>query len=85
MSANVASELRSLRKGLDKLRAELRAVLEARTWFREHRVANHYDLTPERRECALAAGAVFVPAKQQALDRRARRSSPQSQSNPAAP
>lgn len=32
-----------------------------------------YDLTPSRRERALREGAVFVEARQQALQRRARR------------
>lgn len=37
-------------------------------WFQDKRVP-HYDLTPARRAAALAAGAVFVPAKEQARRR----------------
>ena len=42
-----------------------------RSWFQPHRVANHYDLTPRRREAALAMGAVFMPAREQIVRRRA--------------
>lgn len=31
-----------------------------RAWFQDHRIAPHYDLTPSRREQALACGAVDV-------------------------
>ena len=41
-----------------------------RAWFQAGRVP-HYDLTRQRREVALAAGAVFVPAKEQVRRRRA--------------
>jgi len=44
-----------------------------RSWFQEHASAPHYDLTVGRREAALAAGAVFVPAREQARARIARR------------
>jgi hypothetical protein len=37
-----------------------------RSWFQDHRVHPHYDLTSQRREAALALGARFVPAKTQA-------------------
>jgi hypothetical protein len=43
-----------------------------REWFQDHRIP-HYDLTAARREAALAAGAVFVPAKEQARRRIAAR------------
>jgi Protein of unknown function (DUF4031) len=39
-----------------------------RRWFQNGRVP-HYDLTPARREAALAAGAVFVSAREQARQR----------------
>ena len=40
-----------------------------REWFQDHPRAAHYDLTPRRRERALAIGAVFVPAREQARRR----------------
>lgn len=43
-----------------------------REWFQGGRVP-HYDLTESRRAKALAAGAVFVPAKEQARRRIAAR------------
>jgi hypothetical protein len=71
---------------VDDLHAFAASIGMRREWFQRHRIADHYDLTPERRERALRAGAVFVPAKQQARDRAAlRRASPQSQSNPQQP
>jgi len=42
-------------------------------WFQRHRLAPHYDLTPNRRVAALAAGAVAVERTQAALIWRARR------------
>lgn len=40
-----------------------------RRWFQEHPVHPHYDLTPDKRDEALAMGAVLVPAKEQARKR----------------
>ena len=34
-----------------------------RSWFQNHRVCAHYDLTPLKRHEALMAGAVFMSAK----------------------
>ena len=45
------------------------------SWFQDRRVP-HYDLVPRRRVDALKAGAVFVPAKEQARARRRREASP---------
>lgn len=39
-----------------------------RSWF-QPKSSPHYDLTPSRRERAIALGAVFVPAKEQARKR----------------
>ncbi len=44
-----------------------------RAWFQAHRVMDHYDLTPARRAAALRAGAVYVPARAQIIERRSRR------------
>lgn len=41
-----------------------------RIWFQNHVIAPHYDLTASRRLAAIAAGAVFVPARTQAAKRR---------------
>lgn len=46
-----------------------------RAWFQPHSTAPHYDLTPSKRALALAHGAVFVPAKEQARRRIASRAS----------
>lgn len=53
---------------LDELHAVAAAIGMRRAWFQAGRIP-HYDLTPSRREAALAAGAVFVPAKEQARRR----------------
>lgn len=68
------------RKGSSHLTAdtveELHAFAESiglrRVWFQDARVP-HYDLTRSRRDMAIVAGAVFVPAKQQARERIAKR------------
>jgi hypothetical protein len=55
--------------------AELHAFAERigmkRAWFQPHSSAPHYDLTPARREKAIALGAVFVSAREQARRRKA--------------
>lgn len=43
-----------------------------RAWFQNVRVP-HYDITPKKRAAALAAGALFVPGKEQARKRIAAR------------
>jgi Protein of unknown function (DUF4031) len=58
---------------LDELHAFAARIGLLRAWFQEHPVASHYDLTPSRRARALAAGAVFVPMREQLLARRAKR------------
>ena len=58
---------------LDELHAFAARIGMKRSWFQDHPIMPHYDLTPARREAALRAGAVFVSARQQALARRARR------------
>jgi hypothetical protein len=57
---------------LDALHVMARRIGLRRAWFQDGRVP-HYDLTPARREAAIAAGAVFVPAKEQARRRIAAR------------
>jgi len=44
----------------------------SREWFQEQS-SPHYDVTPAKRETALRAGAIFVPAKEQAKRRIAHR------------
>lgn len=55
--------------------AELHELAERiglrRVWF-QPKSRPHYDLTPYGRELALAAGATFVPAKEQARQRLSR-------------
>jgi hypothetical protein len=44
-----------------------------REWFQEHKIMDHYDLTPKMRAKAIAAGAVEVGWRVQAMARRAKR------------
>lgn len=57
---------------LEELHAFAAKIGMKRSWFQEHPLAPHYDLTPSRRELALKLGAVFVEAKEQVRMRRAR-------------
>lgn len=59
---------------LDELHAFARAIGVRRGWFQGKSAVPHYDLTPARRERAIDAGAVFVPAREQARMRIAGRS-----------
>jgi hypothetical protein len=54
---------------LDELHALAEKIGLRREWFQPHPLAPHYDLTERRRGAALLAGAVFVPAKEQARKR----------------
>lgn len=54
---------------LDELHAFAAKIGLKREWFQPHQRHPHYDLTASKREKALAAGAVFVPGKQQARAR----------------
>lgn len=58
---------------LDELHVLAESIGLRRAWFQDGRVP-HYDLTPRRRLHALAAGADFVSAKDQARRRIAARS-----------
>lgn len=55
---------------LEELHAFAARIGMRRSWFQNHRLAPHYDLTPARREHALRLGAVFVSAREQAKRRR---------------
>lgn len=57
---------------LEELHALARRIGLRRAWFQDVRIP-HYDLTASKRAAALAAGAVFVPAKEQARRRIAAR------------
>jgi len=57
---------------LDELHAFATSIGLRRPWFQDVRVP-HYDLTTKRHAAALRAGAVFVPAKEQARRRVAAR------------
>ena len=58
---------------IDELHAFAASIGMKRAWFQSHPLADHYDLTPSRRTAAIAAGAVEVSARQQAIARIARR------------
>lgn len=53
---------------IEELHELARRIGLRREWF-QPRSTPHYDLTPARREKALKNGAVFVPARTQALAR----------------
>jgi hypothetical protein len=54
---------------LEELHAFAERIGLRRSWFQQHKVMPHYDLTPNKRAQALRAGAVFVPAMDQARAR----------------
>jgi hypothetical protein len=58
---------------IEALHAFAQRIGMKRSWFQDHRLAPHYDLTASKRERALQLGAVFVPAMDQARARIARR------------
>lgn len=59
---------------LDELHAMAAKIGLKRAWFQDHPHHPHYDLTASKRVDALQAGAVYKSAKEQARERRARRS-----------
>lgn len=56
---------------LDELHALAAAIGMRRSWFQDHRLAPHYDLTPSRRAQAVALGAVEETWREGVLRRRA--------------
>lgn len=58
---------------LEELHAFAQSIGLKREWFQNHKLMPHYDLTPRRARAALKAGAVFVTARDQAIERRAKR------------
>jgi hypothetical protein len=68
---------------LDELHAFATRIGMRREWFQPHPSAPHYDLTAARRERALALGAVFVPAREQARKRAFLRTSKPLPASPA--
>lgn len=58
---------------IEELHAFAAKIGMRRAWFQQHVIMPHYDLTPERRKAALAAGAVEVSWREQARRRRAAR------------
>jgi len=60
-------------KAIEALHAFAAKIGLRRAWFQADGSCSHYDLTPGRRTRAIAAGAVFVPARDQAIARRALR------------
>jgi len=58
---------------LEELHAFAEQLGLRRTWFQQHPLAPHYDLTVNKRARALELGAVFVSGREQARQRRARR------------
>ena len=60
---------------LEELHAFAIRIGMRRDWFQDHPLMPHYDLSPARRDAALAAGTVFVSWREQAVKRRAARAS----------
>ncbi len=60
-------------EALDALHEFAASIGMKRSWFQNHPLAAHYDLTAGKRAAAIARGAVFVPAMDQARVRVARR------------
>jgi hypothetical protein len=58
---------------MEELHAFAATIGMRRSWFQDHPLAPHYDLTPRRREAALRQGACFVSAREQSRRRRAAR------------
>ncbi|MDM7992474.1 MAG: DUF4031 domain-containing protein [Candidatus Fermentibacter sp.] len=58
---------------LDELHAAARAIGMRRSWFQDHKLAPHYDLTPARRADAVRLGAVEETCREGVLRRRAAR------------
>jgi hypothetical protein len=58
---------------LDELHAFAAAIGMKRSWFQDHPLAPHYDLSPSRHALALQHGAVLVSAREQARARIAQR------------
>src|SRR5690606_17890862 len=56
---------------LDELHAFAKRLGLKREWFQDHVLAPHYDLTVKMRAKALSMGAIMVPAREQARQRRA--------------
>lgn len=52
---------------LEELHAFALRIGLKRSWFQEHHIAPHYDLTPGKRRAAILEGAVEVSAREQAL------------------
>ncbi len=62
---------------LEALHAFAQRIGLRRSWFQDHRLAAHYDLTPARHVAALRAGALLVDAHEQARRRiEARKAAP---------
>ena len=55
---------------IEELHAFAKRIGLRRTWFQNHRVLPHYDLTPARREAALNAGARLKRMRDQLRDLR---------------
>jgi len=58
---------------IEELHAFAERIGLRRVWFQEHPLVPHYDLTATKRAAALAAGALFVPSREQARYRRERK------------
>jgi hypothetical protein len=58
-------------ESLDELHAFAAKIGMKREWFQADKTCPHYDLMPSRRTVALTAGATFVTARDQVIERRA--------------
>lgn len=68
---------------IEELHAFAQQLGMRREWFQPHRVAPHYDLTPRRREVAVALGAHEVGRREASQLWRIRREAVAQKENPA--
>lgn len=54
---------------VEELHAFAKSIGMRREWFQARSSTPHYDLSPAKRAMALRQGAVFVPAREQAIKR----------------
>jgi hypothetical protein len=70
---NGSAHLTVVDASIDELHAFAARLGLKRSWFQDHVLAPHYDLSPAKHALALKLGAVYRSARDQARDRIAKR------------